>query len=164
MSTQFSLFIFHILYFENFRIENQRSFSIVSNSLSLPLSIQINGLFRTHQQIEASLHCKMSSPTSIDDLPSEMICELFKHLCPKDLVTCSMVNKRWHNYAGFKVHRLVVANYRVDDKWYHSDRKIEDQELCSSERFSRLANKPLLSNLKHLALCGNPRSKSVEPV
>ena len=100
----------------------------------------------------------MSSPTkptttSIDDLPPEMICELFKHLHPIDLAACSMVNMRWHSiYAGFEMHRLVAANYRFFGKWYHSGRTIEDRQRCSLEIFSRLANKPLLSNLKHLTL------------
>ena len=105
--------------------------------------------------------------TSIDDLPPEMICELFEHLPLKDLAACSLVNKRWHSiYSNFKVHSLVVTNYhranprrnvrhgRFDlDKWYKSNQTIREAERCPPTMFLRLAEKPLLSNLRHLAVC-----------
>ena len=99
---------------------------------------------------------KMNPPTTcIDDLPPEMVCELFKYLHPKDLAACSRVNKRWHSiYSGFKVHRLFVSKTH-DPRfchWYHSKRTVEDQQLIRPEPFGRLAGWPLLSNLKHLAL------------
>ena len=101
----------------------------------------------------------MSIPTSIDDLPPEMVSELFKHLCPKDLVACSMVNKCWHSiYSGFKVHRLVTTEDRDFygiTSWSYSDRKIEYRERCLPAMFGRLADRSLLSNLQHLALWGN---------
>ena len=102
----------------------------------------------------------MSSPTSIEDLPAEMIFELFKQVFdlkkPKDLLACSMVNKRWHSiYATFKLDRLVAIkdsdNY--PSKWIYSDRQIRDSEMCHPTVFRRLIDKPLLSNLKRLALC-----------
>ena len=108
---------------------------------------------------------EMSSPSkptepaaSIDDLPPEMICELFEYLQPKDLAACSMVNKRWHSiYGGFRMHRLVAVDY--DNwyydlgKWYNSNQAIRE-ERSHLKIFRLLAEKPLLSNLKHLALSG----------
>ena len=92
--------------------------------------------------------------TSIEDLPPEMICELFEYLHPKDLAACSMVNKRWHSiYAGFKVHRLV-ATYHVS-KLYDSNQPIAVESVCNLKAFIHLVEKPLLSNLKYLALRGN---------
>ena len=91
-------------------------------------------------------------PAIIEDLPPEMICELFKHLSVVDLATCSQVNKRWRSiYAAFKVEALAVTN-DVEDKWIYSNRKIEEFEFCRPEHFSKLADQPLLSNLKQLAL------------
>ena len=103
--------------------------------------------------------------TGIEDLPPEMINELFKHLHLKDLVACSLVNKRWYSiYAGFKVHRLAVTADKRQypySKWYQSEYwRAEDQEMCSDRKmFSRLLDRPLLSNLKHLALCGGGRPR-----
>lgn len=94
--------------------------------------------------------------TTIDDLPAEMISELFKQLNLKDLAACSVVNKSWYKiYSDFKVTSLAAFQYpdRLR-KWCYPDRNIEDKELCKAAIFFRLANKPLLSNLKHLFLCG----------
>ena len=111
-----------------------------------------------------------SSTVGIEDLPPEMICTLFEHLIAegslKDLIACSMVNKRWHSiYAAFKLHRLVLTTPCVTEsdydpfyelvKWSYSDRRIEEAERCSPAMFIRLAEKPLLSNLRQLALCGD---------
>ena len=94
--------------------------------------------------------------TSIDELPSEMINELFKNLPPKDLIACSLVNKHWHSiYAAFKLHRLVVDVSEVIFRWYDSNRTIRDEERCAPEIIHRLAEKPLLTNLKYLALAGS---------
>ena len=105
----------------------------------------------------------MSPPTkptaSIDDLPPEMICELFKHLGPEDLIACSMVNRRWHSiYAGFKVRRLVaIEPHRYDlCEWFNSNRTIRQEERCCLSMYHRLAKKPLLSNLKYLVLWDFP--------
>ena len=85
-----------------------------------------------------------------------MVCELFKHLNPKELVVCSMVNKRWHSiYSGFKLYSLVVFS---DFAFYptNSGRPIKEHEHCQLNVFDSLADKQLLSNLKHLALGGDP--------
>ena len=98
--------------------------------------------------------------TGINDLPPEMICELFEYLHPKDLAACSLVNKRWHSiYAGFKVHRLISIDYSghhtVDPiEWYGTKQPVVEAERCRPAMFGRLVEKPLLSNLKYLALCG----------
>ena len=105
----------------------------------------------------------MSSPTKrticIDDLPPEMICAIFEHLHPKDLASCSMVNRRWHAiHAGFKLHRLVVTDYHPTYdliKWYHSNQPIQEAERCRPAMFLCLEEKPLLSNLRHLAVAGS---------
>ena len=100
----------------------------------------------------------MNPPTtSIDDLPPEIISELFKHLSLKDLAACSQVSKRWHLiYADFRLQRLVVTDYEHHHipKWFHSGRRVEEQQLCHPKVFRRLRTRPLLSNLKHLSLSG----------
>ena len=95
--------------------------------------------------------------TSIVDLPPEMIIELFKYLRLNDLVACSMVNKRWHSiYTSFKMHRLVATNrYSAIRKWKGSSEVIRENERCLPKTFVRLIEKPLISNLKHLALVGH---------
>ena len=107
----------------------------------------------------------MSSPTKrmklthrttcIDDLPPELLCMLFKYLHVKDLAACSLVNKRWYSiYSVFKVRRLVATDSLVS-KWCGSDETIPVNEQCPPQTFCRLAEKPLLSNLRQLALCAN---------
>lgn len=103
----------------------------------------------------------MNAPTyqaniTIDDLPAEMICELFKHLHLKDLLTCSMVNKRWQSiYSSFKLDRLAVIGHQDHffREWCYPRWLVRDEEVCCPEMFNRLASKPLVSNLKHFALC-----------
>lgn len=100
----------------------------------------------------SSLLSKMCSPaTSIDDLPIEMICELFRHLFNlNDLITCSMVNKRWHSiYTDFRVHRLVTfGDFECSPReWCHPDRAINDDELSPQDVFERLVDKPLLAKI-----------------
>ena len=100
-----------------------------------------------------------TKPTaSIDDLPPEMICELFKHLGLEDLIVCSRVNRRWYSIqAAFKLHRLFAIgndpSYELN-QWRYPDRRVEEVERCSLAMLRRLIEKPLLSNLKHLALSG----------
>ena len=100
-----------------------------------------------------------SKPTSvqIEDLPPELIRELFKQLHPTDLVACSAVNKRWHSiYSNFKLNRLAaVWKYRgTVRKWYNTNQRIRDEELLELTKFTCLPEKPLFSHLKYLALCG----------
>ena len=97
-----------------------------------------------------------TNATTIEALPSEMINELFKLLGLKDLLACSVVNKRWHwVYTHLaQVARLVVTNDVHDPnmKWCHSNRAVSEKEICPFQIFARLADQPLLVNLKHLAL------------
>ena len=100
----------------------------------------------------------MSPPTntSINDLPAEIVSELFKYLQLKDLVFCSMVNKRWNSiYAALRLHRMIAIDYLDHDfeTLYDSNQTIFDR--CRSVMFLPLAEKPLLSNLKQLALVGS---------
>ena len=140
------------------------SFKIRSFRSSLATS---SALFRTQRSLTQPTESilKMSPPTKrmkltrrtavIDDLPPEMVCELFKYLPPKDLAVCSMVNKRWHSiYTAFKLHSLVVIGHPDYDinQWNYPVRRIEETERCSSAMFRRLVEKPLLSNLRRLAL------------
>ena len=100
-----------------------------------------------------------TSTTYIEDLPPEMIRELFKYLSPEDLVVCSMVNRRWHSiHATFKLHQLAVTDYdHLGDlvKWNGSNRPIPEAARCPESVFLHLIEKPLLSNLRHLALTGS---------
>ena len=94
--------------------------------------------------------------TCIEGLPPEMISELFEHLPPKDLASCSLVNKRWHSiYVSFKLHSLVATDSEDFFRWYHSNRPIQEAERCDRGMFIGLIEKPLLSNLKHLVLAGS---------
>ena len=71
-----------------------------------------------------------------------------------------MVNRRWHSIcATFKLHRLVAVDRCFGDnliRWYDSNLTIREEERCGPEMFGRLTEKPLLSNLKHLALSDDP--------
>lgn len=100
---------------------------------------------------------KPTSTTNIENLPLEMINELFKYLPLKDLAVCSMVNKCWNSiYSNFKVCKLFVDDDRYLEplKWFDLNRTVrEAEQLNDLEKFGRLVEKPLLSNLKYLALC-----------
>ena len=84
-----------------------------------------------------------------------MINELFKYLHPKDLVACSLVNKRWHLvYSKFKLTSMVAV-FSPDSSpsnWYGTDIKIEDKEMCHPDFFCNIAEQPIVSNLRYLAL------------
>ena len=99
---------------------------------------------------------KTSSTVSIDDLPPEIISECFKKLSLKDLATCSLVDKRWQSiYAAFKLNQLFVTdNPENPRKWYDSNQPIPVESVCRLKTFTCLAEKPLLSDLKHLAIVG----------
>ena len=101
----------------------------------------------------------MFSTATIDDLPAEMICKIFRHLHPKDLAVCSRINKRWHSlYAGFKVDRLVASDAFNCMEPTSSQREIEDKELCPLKMFSRIVGHPLILHLKYLVLTDSPDS------
>ena len=93
---------------------------------------------------------------SIDDLPLEMISELFEYLQPKDLGACSLVNKRWHSiYASFKLHSLISIDYEDElCKWCDLNQTVE-KKFCSWLMFRSLADHQLLSNLNRLVLSAN---------
>ena len=95
-----------------------------------------------------------TSTTSIDDLPPEMISELFKYLPLKDLVACSLVNKRFNSiYTNFKMHSLVVAYENNNELfWWYDTKQMVEEIFCPPVMFQRLIEKPLLSHLKHLAI------------
>ena len=98
--------------------------------------------------------------TTIEDLPSEMISELFEHLPLKDLAACSLVNKHWHSiYTSFKLHRLAAISSCRSSRFLrmgnNSDQPFQKAEECHPTMFLRLVEKPLLSNLTQLALCNN---------
>ena len=94
-----------------------------------------------------------SSTSTIEDLPPEMIGELFEYLSLKDLAACSLINKRWHSiYSNFKLHSLVATDWDDAFRWYNTNQTVEEKCICSLAMFSRLVEKPLLSNLKHLAI------------
>lgn len=101
-----------------------------------------------------------SSTTCIEDLPPEIINELFKYLQLKDLAACLLVNKRWHSiHSTFKLHSLAAINNCLinsansSKKWCHTDQNFE--EVCSIDNFIRLVDKPIVSNLRYLAVFEN---------
>ena len=118
---------------------------------------------KSTKQVTSKRRKSIKQVISIEDLPPEMISELFEYLHPKDLVACSLVNRRWHSiYAAFKLHRLVAMDYNhyycylfnLIFKWYNTNQRIKEIERCGPAIFYRLKKKPLLSNLKQLALSG----------
>ena len=99
---------------------------------------------------------KPSEPTtSFNDLPLEMISELFEYLDLKDLVACSMVNRCLHSvYAAFRVHSLAAIDHPDDHiKWHNPNQKIREVVRCPTRIFHHLVEKTLLSNLKNLVVC-----------
>ena len=101
----------------------------------------------------------MNPPTTcIEDLPPEMIRNVFEFLLLKNLAACSMVNKRWHSiYGTLKLYTLAVTDYNMDrrlppTKWYESNQPIREADRCRTAIFCHLAERPLLSNLNQLAL------------
>ena len=101
----------------------------------------------------------MRRPTSIDDLPIEMIAELFGHLNLKDLTACSLVNKRWYSaFTACRLQKLFTSEefcrFHLNE-WSHSSRRVKESELCPLAMFNRWAEKPLLMSLKYLALAGD---------
>ena len=103
-----------------------------------------------------------SSPATIDDLPAEMIHEVFNYLSLKDLTVCSMVNKRWQSiYSDYRVDSLVVtytnSMSELDfSKWYNSNRRLSDSRQCTHKVFILLVNRQLLMGLKHLTFWYTP--------
>ena len=149
-------FVFSSLCFVTKLLCSKKPFSLTVFSV---LSLSISASFRDPQRVQNFKNfvpAKMSTSISIDDLPPEMIDELFRHLHLKDLAACSLVNRRWHSiYAAFKLDRLIVFERFQDfSKWSYPRRRVRSVERCQPELFSRLVDQPLLSNLKHLALSG----------
>lgn len=86
--------------------------------------------------------------TTIDDLPIEMICEIFQHLPLSCLLNCKRVNRRWYSIVdAFKVRRLTV----YDDEEFEGP-----ADPCHPDLFAHLAHSVLLSGLMYLRLEHQP--------
>ena len=99
-----------------------------------------------------------TNQATINDLPVEMLCEVFGHLFnPFDLAACLMVNKLWHSIcAGLKMNSLAVRHNSLDAiRYQYPDLKLKEKDLCNLKLLTDLADKPLISDLKHLALIIN---------
>ena len=97
----------------------------------------------------------MDQTASIDDLPPEMLSELFKHLNLKHLAVCSMVCKLWNQLISrHKVTRLVVVPRGLKkERWWHVSRPVDEYlEVCPLRMFATLLCRPILSSLKHLRI------------
>ena len=98
----------------------------------------------------------MSPLTSFDDLPTEMICELFKHLSLHDLISCKLVCKRFNSIVSSHSRMVRMVVDRVFENlqgWYHSNRRTDEYlETCHQNLFLRHYNRPILSALKYLRL------------
>ncbi|KAI3475297.1 hypothetical protein L1887_63341 [Cichorium endivia] len=95
-----------------------------------------------------------------------MICEFFKHLNLKDLLTCSLVSKRWYSvYSSFRPSRLAAIDKWIEEekeedlglvgsllKQHILNKNLPDNEACDHKLFARLIEKPLLSKLKRLMI------------
>ena len=57
-----------------------------------------------------------------------------------------------HLIKSYHSDRMFVTSDFNRSKWYHSDQLVKEKELCYL-KFAHLVDQPLVSNLKHLALC-----------
>ena len=128
-----------------------------NESLELTEQIESNEPLESTEQLNPSEQLKF---THIDDLPPEMISELFEYLSLKDLAACSLVNKCWYSvYAAFKVHSLAAIDNADEQwccghhiRWHHPNQKFREEQQCPTPMFRFLMEKPMFSNLKKLAL------------
>ena len=80
-----------------------------------------------------------SIETTIDDLPDEILYELFKYLNLPDLINCRLTNKRWKSISDITRVRQLVVSDRID----------EFKELCKdSITFSKFRFYTKLFKLK----------------
>lgn len=93
----------------------------------------------------------MDSAT-IDDLPPEILCLIFKRLSLNDLVELKWTCRLWYDLiASLRIERLYVTESANGlENWYHSRRLCRESEYCDLKLF--LSEFESLSNLKYLKL------------
>ena len=90
-----------------------------------------------------------SFETTIDDLPDEMFCEIFKYLNPTALLNCRQTNRRWKSISDITRVRQVIISNQIDEfreLWFHNvQRPINYMDAISFHTFRSSAR---LFNLK----------------
>lgn len=100
----------------------------------------------------------MHHAITIADLPGEIICEILKHLPPKELIEKALVCKLWNELiaSGIRLKRLTVDSCTCNScksKWLNSSRRIHLlREFCHENLFILLLHRPILSNLKYCSV------------
>lgn len=89
----------------------------------------------------------------VGDLPPEMLCAVFGHLCLADLIRCKLVCKDWNTLisTSIRLTRLVVdrkRDHRIH--WYYSHEPVIAAELSEPNLFVAQLNRPILLGLKSL--------------
>lgn len=124
-----------------------------------------------HQQVPCVLDGEMADPVtaglavampassvSIVVLPPELITKIFKYMPLRDLIACSLVNKKWNLiYSGLAM-RLFAFRHPQSDQfpfWYGTNHLILNTSLlCTPKMFRLLALKLMPPNIKYLSLAG----------
>ena len=95
-------------------------------------------------------------PITINDLPPELVLrnQIFKRLNPVDLVELRRVCKLWNMLiSSIKIDRLIAdVDMDISERWFHSNRPCNEQELCRPNLFVSHWQRPMLSSLKYLKL------------
>ena len=91
--------------------------------------------------------CKATEPTTLDDLPVEMVCEVLRRLSLADLAHLKMTAKRYLQIVSdFKVKQLNVQ--------FHKTNPIDH---CHRDLFIRQIAQPTLSHLQQLTIKDRPK-------
>ena len=107
----------------------------------------------------------MNPSATIHDLPPEMVCEILKHLSPKELIKKKRVCRKWNQLISrMKIERLNVdVSYKLfndsGEVWYETHRPQVERDMCRPKLLIALYKSPMLAGLKHLRVnnpCNNP--------
>lgn len=90
----------------------------------------------------------------INDLPSNLLIEIFKYLSLIDRVKLRPICKLWNELLPkVKTERLSVDPFLYyKERWYHSNRPCRESELCDPDLFVVQFKKSALMGLKYLKL------------
>lgn len=106
----------------------------------------------------------MNPSLTIDDLPLEMLCEIFKQLSPKELIKKKRVCRKWNQLiSAMKIKRLNVVdvsynlfNDPAEALWYETHRPQLERDVCPPKLLIAMFNSPMLDHLEYLRVNNNP--------